>query len=115
MAPDADDALLAQLRRGTLQFCVLALLAGEPRYAFDVVRDLGEVEGMVTSEGTIYPLLAGCAATGSCRRPGASRPRDRRALLRADGRRAAALGHFTDQWRMFSGAVDHLLAGRATT
>src|SRR4051794_22163432 len=59
MAPDAtDDALIAQLRRGALQYCVLALLSDEPRYAFDVVRDLGNVDGMVTSEGTIYPLLS---------------------------------------------------------
>lgn len=30
----------------------------EPRYAFDVIGALGEVDGMVTSEGTIYPLLS---------------------------------------------------------
>ena len=116
MAPDADDALLAQLRRGTLQFCVLALLAGEPRYAFDVVRDLGEVEGMVTSEGTIYPLLSRLRRDGlvsTSWRESTSGPPRRYYELTAAGR--AALGHFTDQWRMFSGAVDHLLAGRATT
>src|SRR2546421_8184366 len=55
---DAQDALLAQMRRGTLQYCVLALLAGEERYGFDLVRGLAAVDGMVTSEGTIYPLLS---------------------------------------------------------
>jgi PadR family transcriptional regulator PadR len=116
MAPDADDALLAQLRRGTLQFCVLALLAGEPRYAFDVVRDLGEVEGMVTSEGTIYPLLSRLRRDGlvsTSWRESTSGPPRRYYELTAAGQ--ASLEHFTDQWRMFSNAVDHLLAGRATT
>ena len=46
------------MRRGTLQYCVLALLAAEERYGFDLVRKLAEVDGMVTSEGTIYPLLS---------------------------------------------------------
>src|SRR4051794_32624523 len=41
MEPASYDALMAQLRRGTLQFCVLALLAEERRYAFDLVRALG--------------------------------------------------------------------------
>ena len=53
-----QDALLAQMRRGTLQYCVLSLLADEERYGFDLVRGLSEVDGMVTSEGTIYPLLS---------------------------------------------------------
>ena len=54
----AQDALLAQMRRGTLQYCVLSLLADEERYGFDLVRGLAEMDGMVTSEGTIYPLLS---------------------------------------------------------
>ena len=53
-----QDALLAQMRRGTLQYCVLSLLAEEERYGFDLVRGLAELDGMVTSEGTIYPLLS---------------------------------------------------------
>ena len=53
-----QDALLAQMRRGTLQYCVLSLLADEERYGFDLVRGLAEMDGMVTSEGTIYPLLS---------------------------------------------------------
>jgi PadR family transcriptional regulator PadR len=49
--------LVAQMRRGTLQYCILALLSTEERYGFDLVRALATVDGMVTSEGTIYPLL----------------------------------------------------------
>jgi PadR family transcriptional regulator PadR len=108
-----DDALIAQLRRGALQYCVLALLAEGPRYAFDVVRDLGEVEGMVTSEGTIYPLLSrlrreGLVETAWQESP-AGPPRRYYVLTDAGN---DALDRFISQWRTFSAAVDHLLAGR---
>jgi len=116
MAPDdadRDDALIAQLRRGTLQFCVLALLSDGPRYAFDVVQGLAEVEGMVTSEGTIYPLLSRLRREGlvetSWRESRAGPPR-RYYELTAGG--DAALSRFVTQWRGFSAAVDHLIAGR---
>ena len=50
--------LPTQLRRGVLEYCVLCLLVDEPLYGFDLVRRLGDVDGLVTSEGTIYPLLS---------------------------------------------------------
>ena len=49
---------LSQLRRGVLEYCVLALLRDGERYAFELVRDLADTEGLVTSEGTLYPLLS---------------------------------------------------------
>ena len=58
MVAPRQEALLAQMRRGTLQYCVLALLTEGERYGFELVRELAEVDGMVTSEGTIYPLLS---------------------------------------------------------
>jgi len=53
MVSPGQEGLLTQMRRGTLQYCVLALLADEERYSFDLVRHLSSVDGMVTSEGTI--------------------------------------------------------------
>ena len=49
--------MISQLRRGVLEFCVLALLRDGERYSFDLVRALGDADGLVTSEGTLYPLL----------------------------------------------------------
>ena len=40
---------ISQLRRGVLEFCVLALLAETELYGFDLVRRLSDVEGLVTS------------------------------------------------------------------
>ena len=43
----------------------MALLRDEERYGFDLVKALGAVDGMVTSEGTIYPLLSRLRKDGS--------------------------------------------------
>ena len=51
------EPALSQLRRGVLEYCVLALLRQQERYGFELVRSLSAVDGLVTSEGTIYPLL----------------------------------------------------------
>ena len=53
MVPANRESLITQMRRGTLEYCVLALLQDEPRYGFDLVRTLGAADGLVTSEGTI--------------------------------------------------------------
>ena len=111
---DGQDALLAQMRRGTLQYCVLALLASEERYGFDLVRDLAAVDGMVTSEGTIYPLLSRLRKNGlvdSHWIESSSGPPRRYYRLTDTGRRA--LGDFRHEWSRFRDAVDTLVEGRA--
>jgi PadR family transcriptional regulator PadR len=112
MAPASYDALMAQMRRGTLQFCVLALLDEQQRYAFDLVRSLGEVDGMVTSEGTIYPLLSrlrrDAMVTTTWQESDSGPPRKYYRLTPA-GRRA--LSGFTEEWTRFRDAVDELLVG----
>src|SRR5215213_7855675 len=98
------------MRRGTLQYCVLALLADEERYAFDLVRTLGGVDGMVTSEGTIYPLLSRLRRDGlvdSDWRESAVGPPRRYYRLTDSGR--ASLEAFTQEWSRFRGAVDYFM------
>ena len=46
-----------QIRRGTLELCILALIASKPRYGYDLVTALERWEPLATTEGTIYPLL----------------------------------------------------------
>jgi PadR family transcriptional regulator, regulatory protein PadR len=48
---------LSELRRGVLGPCVLALLEERPRFGLELVRDLSEADGLLTSDGTVYPLL----------------------------------------------------------
>src|SRR5438552_10516632 len=114
MVAPRQDALLAQMRKGTLQYCVLALLADEERYGFDLVRALAETDGMVTSEGTIYPLLSRLRRDGlvetTWRESNTGPPRRYYRLTKA-GR--AALGGFIVGWGSFRDAVDQFVERKA--
>jgi PadR family transcriptional regulator PadR len=104
------ESLITQMRRGTLEYCVLALLRDQPGYGFDLVRTLGEADGLITSEGTIYPLLSrlrrdGLVTTTWHESP--SGPPRRYYELTTEGRRALAL--FTAEWDRFTNAVDRVL------
>src|ERR671910_896447 len=107
---DHHDRLLSQMRRGTLEYCVLAILAGGERYGFQLVRELGEVDGMVTSEGTIYPLLSRLRRDAliepTWRESPAGPPRRYHRLARA-GR--AAPPAFRVGWGLYPAAVDLFL------
>ena len=52
-----DAGTLTELRRGVLGPCVLALLELKPRFGLELVRDLAAAGGLLTSDGTVYPLL----------------------------------------------------------
>lgn len=102
------------MRRGVLEYCVLALLESSGElYAFDLISRLSGVDGMVTSEGTIYPLLSRLRNDGwvdtSWRESTAGPPRRYYAITPA-GRHA--LAGFQSEWRRFRAAVDGLLGTR---
>jgi len=102
---------ISQLRRGVLEYCVLALLRDGERYAFELVTTLGEADGMVTSEGTLYPLLSRLRKEGLVEttwRESSSGPPRRYYTLTAEGE--ATLDAFVVEWRRFSRSVDGLLA-----
>src|ERR671937_2612043 len=102
MVVPRQDALLTQMRRGTLQYCVLALLDEEERYGFDLVRALADVDGMVTSEGTIYPLLSRLRRDGLVEttwRESPTGPPRRYYRLTQSG--ASALAGFAREWHPF--------------
>ena len=105
-----QDALLAQMRRGTLLYCVLAILEEGERYGFDLVRSLSAVDGMVTSEGTIYPLLSRLrrdALVETTWRESTEGPPRRYYRLTDTGR--SALDAFRLEWGRFRDAVDHFV------
>ena len=98
------------MRRGVLPYCVLAMLRHTERYGFELVRALGSVDGMVTGEGTIYPLLARLRRQGlvvTSWQESASGPPRRYYRITADGR--AALGDFMQAWAQLRDSVDELL------
>jgi PadR family transcriptional regulator PadR len=104
---------LTHLRRGTLEFCVLALLRDGEMYAVDLTRTLSNDEILVSGEGTVYPLLSRLRkdrlVDTSWRESPTGGPPRRYYRLTPAG--AAALTDFETQWSRFRDAVDDALKG----
>ena len=114
MVAGDTSKLLSQMRRGAIEYCVLALLRDRDRYGFELTRALSDADGLVTSEGTIYPLLSRLRADGLVEtfwRESTQGPPRRYYRLTKDGR--AALKAFQVQWRRFRDTVDALMEGAA--
>ncbi|MDY7010056.1 MAG: PadR family transcriptional regulator [Planctomycetota bacterium] len=58
MADGFFDNWTTQLRKGLLELCVLSAIRSQRLYGYDIVKRLREIEGLVISEGTIYPILS---------------------------------------------------------
>jgi PadR family transcriptional regulator PadR len=100
------------MRRGAIEYCVLALVRNEERYGFELVRELAAADGLVTSEGTVYPLLTRLRQEGLVEttwRESNQGPPRRYYRITRDGKRA--LETFLGQWERFRDAVDQLLVG----
>ena len=106
----ANDNSISQMKKGALEYCVLALLVDEPRYGFDLIRRLNEIDGLLTTEGTIYPLLTRLRRddlVASDWRESSEGPPRRYYRLTPQGQ--VALAGFRQQWATFRVAVDQLL------
>jgi PadR family transcriptional regulator PadR len=109
MVPVRGTAI-SQLRRGVLEFCVLALLRDTERYGFEIVRELARADGLVTAEGTLYPLLRRLRKEGAVEtswQESPSGPPRRYYRLTPAGH--ALLRAFTGEWTRFRGSVDTIL------
>ena len=110
MVAGGTAKLMTQMRRGAIEYCVLALLRDEARYGFELTRSLAEADGLVTSEGTVYPLLSRLRHDGLVEtfwEESPQGPPRRYYQLSPEGRRS--LESFTVQWRRFRDAVDELI------
>jgi PadR family transcriptional regulator PadR len=98
------------MRRGALEYCVLALLARREHYGYELVQELSQFDALLTSEGTIYPLLSRLRREGLVEtewRESPSGPPRKYYRLTPAGK--AALAAFRHQWIAFRQAVDALL------
>lgn len=105
------DSLHAQLRKGVVEYCILALLRAEPMYGWQISERL-TADGLIASIGTLYPILG--------------RLRDR-GLIEAFEERAEAgpvrkyyrvtvtglseLESFTEAWPVFTSTVERIIGG----
>ena len=105
-----DDAILTHLRRGALEYCVLAMLRDHELYGLDIARRL-TVDGILMSgEGTLYPLLARLRKAGlvdTTWRESVEGPPRRYYSLTPEG--TDALSSFARSWKPFRDSVDSAL------
>ncbi len=111
MVPGSTNKMLAQMRRGAIEYCVLALLREQDRYGLELARTLSEADGLVTSEGTVYPLLTRLRREGLIDATWEESPHGpprRYYRITKEGR--AVLKVFCIQWERFRTTVDMILA-----
>ena len=104
------QGLITQMRKGAIEYCVLALLAGRERYGYELVQALSRIDGMLVTEGTVYPILSRLKRDGLVDtewRESREGPPRKYYRLTAEGGRA--LLDFKAQWQLFSQAVNTVL------
>jgi PadR family transcriptional regulator, regulatory protein PadR len=114
MSGMAREGSLTELRRGVLGPCVLALLELRPRFGLQLVRDLAAADGLLTSDGTVYPLLnrlrdAGLV-TSEWQDNAGERPRRYYSITDAERQ---SLVSFRADWAQFSATVGNVLSQTA--
>src|SRR3984957_16388474 len=110
MVLGGTEKMMAQMRRGAIEYCVLALLRDQDRYGLELTRALTDADGLVTSEGTVYPLLARLRQEGLVEttwQESSQGPPRRYYRLTDEGHQA--LEALPAQWRRFRNAIDAVL------
>jgi PadR family transcriptional regulator PadR len=101
---------MAQMRRGSLELCVLAILQRRKRYGYELVQALSGPDGLVIPEGTIYPLLNRLRAEGLVAaewQPSPQGPKRKYYTLTREG--SERLVAMQDEWCRFRDDVDRVL------
>lgn len=112
MVAQTSSNLMSQMRRGAVEYCVLALLRDRDMYGFELTRALSTAGGLVASEGTVYPLLTRIRQDGLVETFWEASPQGpprRYYRLTDDGH--LALETFRIQWRQFRDTVDTIMKG----
>ena len=100
----------AQLRKGTLEGCILKIIANEPTYGYAIAATLRDSGFADLTEGTLYPLLLRLERKGLIRaeyRAGSGGPSRKYYALTPDG--TVYLQEFAAAWREASAAVNRIL------
>jgi len=110
----AGEGMLAQMRKGILEYCVLAHLRDNSSYGLEIACTLGANRNLFSSEGTLYPLLARLRKQGlldtTWRESTTGPPRRYYSLTDAG---IAALDAFGATWSEFRRAVDNALENQS--
>ena len=106
-----EDRWEAQLRKGSLDVAILAVLWNDRLYGLEILRRL-EGASLALAEGTLYPILLRLKQDGLLQsewvEAEAGHPRKYYWLTRTGRQRAK---NMAESWKSFSGSMDVLLAG----
>lgn len=100
----------AQLRKGTLEGCILKIIDREPTYGYAIAATLRERGFADLTEGTLYPLLLRLERKGLIAaeyRAGSGGPSRKYYQLTPDG--AQCLAEFVAAWQTTGAAVNRIL------
>lgn len=104
----ASDKWAAQLRKGSLELAVLAMLWGEPRYGLEILNTLNDLD-LPLGEGTLYPILNRLRGDGllasEWRQEGTGNPRKYYALTPEGRVRVRAM---VQEWTQFSATMERV-------
>jgi PadR family transcriptional regulator, regulatory protein PadR len=112
VADGVDDASerQAQLLRGCLDMCLLALLAAEPAHGYELVRRLDAAGFETVSYGTVYPLITRLDRLGLVANALQSSPSGPpRKVYRLTDTGHDRLRAWREQWVQFAGVVNMTL------
>jgi len=109
----ASTDMLAQLRKGVIQHCLLAMLEAEPCHGYELVARLSRTKMIALAESTVYPALARLKAKGLVEHrsaPSERGPERKVFVLTEEGR--ALLATWRACWSLFAREVDAITEGR---
>jgi PadR family transcriptional regulator PadR len=103
------DQWLAQLRRGTLELCVLRVLRRGDAHGYEIVQRLKRAEFLTIREGTVYPVLQRLLRDGLVKAyEQKSEVGPPRKCFTLTERGVGILGDMEGRWRTFVKSVDSL-------
>lgn len=105
---------VTQLRKGLMEFCILNLLSRGESYGYEILQSLQEIEELVVTDSTVYPILSRLRKDGCLKvqvKPSSSGPPRRYFSLTAIGQQRVK--EMNLYWNNLQAAIDDLRNGDA--
>ena len=103
---------VTQLRKGLIEFCILNLLSQGESYGYELLQSLQEIEELVVTDSTVYPILSRLRKDGYLKvqvKPSSSGPPRRYFSLTALGQQRVK--EMNLYWGNLQTAIEHLRTG----
>jgi PadR family transcriptional regulator PadR len=100
----------AQMRKGVLELCTLAIIAEKDAYASDIIEELKSSD-LIVVEGTLYPLLTRLKNEGLLQyrwEESSSGPPRKYYQLTKEGE--DSLQHLKEAWNQLTSAVEKIIS-----